>query len=148
MGNQNSSPYSNDSSTEPQYVDYAPKAEKFPIQRKHTTKPEKVVGHGVYTDEEQQHGNKQSQAINDEAFTKFIQRAKYKIRSMTTNIGHHVENRNNPAAAQDVVDSNNQKENEKDQFSHFIQNTRKKLRTVSTMRKINKTFKKGKDSDN
>jgi hypothetical protein len=147
MGNQNSSSYSNDSSTEQQYVDYAPKAEKIPIQRKHSTKPEKVVG--VYTEEEQQqqHGNKQSQAINDETFTKFIQKAKYKIRSMT-NIGHHVENRNNLAAAQDVVDSNNKKENERDQFSHFIQNTRKKLRTVSTMKMINKSFKKGKDSDN
>ncbi|CAJ2673089.1 hypothetical protein L195_g027989 [Trifolium pratense] len=144
MGNQNSSSY--DSSTEQRYDDYAPKAEKVPIQRKHSTKPEKIVG--VYTDdEEQQHGKKQSQVINDETFTKFIQKAKYKIRSMT-NIGHHVENRNNPAAAQDVVDSNNKKENEKDQFSHFIQNTRKKLRTVSTMRMINKSFKKGKDSDN
>ncbi|KAK2400676.1 hypothetical protein P8452_07571 [Trifolium repens] len=145
MGNQNSSSYSNDSSTEPQYVDYAPKAEKIPIQRKHSTKPEKVVG--VYTEEQlQQHGNRQSQAINDETFTKFIQKAKYKIRSMT-NIGRHVENRN-PAEAQDVVDSNNKKENERDQFSHFIQNTRKKLRTVSTMKMINKSFKKGKDSDN
>jgi hypothetical protein len=145
MGNQNSSSYSNDSSTEQQYVNYAPKAEKIPIQRKHSTKPEKVVG--VYTEEQlQQHGNRQSQAINDETFTKFIQKAKYKIRSMT-NIGRHVENRN-PAEAQDVVDSNNKKENERDQFSHFIQNTRKKLRTVSTMKMINKSFKKGKDSDN
>jgi hypothetical protein len=145
MGNQNSSSYSNDSSTEQQYVNYAPKAEKIPIQRKHSTKPEKVVG--VYTEEQlQQHGNRQSQAINDETFTKFIQKAKYKIRSMT-NIGRHVENRN-PAEAQDVVDSNKKKENERDQFSHFIQNTRKKLRTVSTMKMINKSFKKGKDSDN
>jgi hypothetical protein len=45
-----------------------------------------------------------------------------------TNIGPHIENKN-PLAAQDVVDSKN-KENERDQFSHFILNTRKKLRTV------------------
>jgi hypothetical protein len=84
-------------------------------------------GVGVYREEEQQHGKKPSQIINDETFTKFFQRAKHKIWSMT-NIGPHVENKN-PLAAQDVVDSKN-KENERDQFSHSILNTRKKWRTV------------------
>jgi len=132
MGNQNSADSNTEgddkatkfSSTEPKYVDYAP------IQRKHSTKVEQHAW-----------SNNKPQ-VNDETFTNFIQRAKYKIRSMT-NIGHHVENRN--PAASDVVDTNvdnKRKENESDQFSHFIHNTKKKLRTVTTIGK-NKTFKKG-----
>lgn len=124
MGNENSAyPKAQD---ETQYVDNAPKVEKVPIQRKLSTKVE-------------QHGSNKPQ-VNDETFTNFIQRAKYKIRSMT-NIGHHVESRNpTQDVANNVVESK-----ESDQFSHFIQNTRRKLRTVSTMGK-NKSFKKGKDS--
>jgi len=137
MGNQ-SSTYSNTEgddkatnvrSNEPKYVDYAP------IQRKHSTKVERV----------EQHAYSNRPQVNDETFTNFIQRAKYKIRSMT-NIGHHVENRN--PAASDVVNTNvdsKSKENESDQFSHFIHNTKKKLRTVTTIGK-NKTFKKGNNS--
>jgi hypothetical protein len=50
-------------------------------------------GVGVYRDEEQQHGKKPSQDINDETITKFFQRAKHKIWSMR-NIGPHVEDNN------------------------------------------------------
>lgn len=146
MGNENSAQHSKAqdgyaakvvTSTEPKHV---------PKQRMPTRKAEKV-GVGVYPTE--QHGNKPLD--NDDTFANYIQRAKNKMRSLS-NIGgrtrrHHEEQSNNPAATSDHVSNvvnSNKKENERDQFSDFIQNARKKLRTVTTIRK-NDSFRKGKD---
>nr|XP_004497907.1 uncharacterized protein LOC101492980 [Cicer arietinum] len=131
MGNHNS--VLEDNSTEPRYVDYAP------TQRRRSTKAMKMSD----TDYEQ-HGNNKPQ-VNDEAFSKFIHNAKKKIRSMS-NIGHHKNQKRNTAAdvANNNVDTKTTNENDADRFSHFIQKTRKKLMSVTTIKK-NQTFKKGKD---
>lgn len=108
-------------------------------QRKASSKTENI-DLAVYPD--QQHGKKPE--LDDDTFTNYIKRAKYKIRSMT-NIGHH-EEKHNPAPDVGNYGDNNKKENEGDHFSHFIQNARKKMRTVTTMRK-NNSLKRGQDSE-
>ncbi|KAK7278835.1 hypothetical protein RJT34_23873 [Clitoria ternatea] len=105
-----------------------------PKQRKVLTKAEPEVV-GLETQPEE-HGKKQA-LYNDDTFTSYIQRAKYKIRSMS-HIGRHGEH-NNPAPA-DVVNGSHKKENGSDQFSEFIHNAKKKIRTVS---RKNSSFRKG-----
>ncbi|RDY04219.1 hypothetical protein CR513_12092, partial [Mucuna pruriens] len=91
-----------------------------PMLRKLSTKPE-VVG------STEEHGEKALD--NDVTFSNYIQRAKYKIRSITNN-GFHEEQ--SYPAPKDVANATiNNKENEKDHFSDFILNSRKKLRTIS-----------------
>ncbi|KAJ1409895.1 hypothetical protein SESBI_22364 [Sesbania bispinosa] len=84
-----------------------------PMQRKPSKKAEKV-GLGMYPD---QH-----------------------VKSLPNNIGPD-EEYHNPAP--DVANGHKNRENETDPFSAFIHNARKKLRTVSTMRK-SYSLKKGK----
>ncbi|KAK7278836.1 hypothetical protein RJT34_23874 [Clitoria ternatea] len=107
--------------TEPHYV--------VSMQRKHTRKPE-VVSLEVYTTE-QHSKNNQKPLENDDTFSNYIQRTRYKIRSMS-NVSSHDDERSNPAPTELVAKgANNEWENERDHFSEFIQNTKKKLRTVS-----------------
>lgn len=78
---------------------------------------------------EQQHGKK---ALgNDEAFSTYIKDSRFKMRSKS-NVGGH-EDRSSNAVPVDVANESNDrnKEYEKDHFSDFIANARKKLRTVT-----------------
>ncbi|KAG5133572.1 hypothetical protein JHK82_024760 [Glycine max] len=123
MGNKSSSTskaqYSSNSqgekvaSTQLQYV-------AAPHPRKISTNNPKDVS------QTQQHGKKP--LGNDEAFTTYIKDARVKMKSKS-NIGVHHEDRNNVIPV-DVANETN-KEYEKDHFSDFIQNARKKLRTVT-----------------
>ncbi|KAK7345132.1 hypothetical protein VNO77_15600 [Canavalia gladiata] len=109
------------------------------MQRKVSTKPE-LVGFGARPAAPAEQDGKKP-LHDDDTFSNYIQRAKYKMRSMSK-IGQR-EKQNDPAPV-DVTNANstnnNNKENEKDQFSDFIQNARKKLRTVSTK---NGSFRRG-----
>lgn len=128
MGNQNSAAYSeeqDEKATKIVYTEPTSKAEKVPMQRRN-----------MYTEE---HGNKP--LYNDDTFTNYIQRAKNKIRSLSTIGRRHEEH--HPRS--DVANVESNQENEKDKFSDFIQNAKKKLRTMSTMGKSN-SFRKGKKS--
>lgn len=102
-----------------------------------STKAEKV-DLGVYPE---QHGKKP--LYNDDTFNNFIQRAKYKIRSMSTS-GRLREEISNPAPDVANVPTTNQstKDDHKDHFSDFIQHTKKKLRTTSSFGKHG-SFKRG-----
>lgn len=91
-------------------------------QGKPSTKKEVVII-GAYSE----HHGKKSSLDNDDTFTKYIQRAKYKIRSLS-NIGRGRE-QSNPAP--DVANDTNNKENQNDQFSDFILHAKKKLRIAS-----------------
>lgn len=119
MGNNNSAPSqthygsqgTNVASTEPHYV--APNPRKLHSMSQGANPPE-------------QHGKKPLR--NDEAFTTYIKDAKYKMESSKSKIGGHEEQSNHIPV--DVTNETS-KENEKDHFSNFIQNARKKLRTVT-----------------
>lgn len=91
----------------------------------------------MYTEE---YGNKP--LYTDDTFTNYIQRAKNKIRSLST-IGRRHEEQHEPRS--DVANVESNEEIEKDKFSDFIQNAKKKFRTMSTMGKSN-SFRKGKKS--
>ncbi|BAT96431.1 hypothetical protein VIGAN_08337200 [Vigna angularis var. angularis] len=77
---------------------------------------------------EQQHGKK---ALgNDEAFSTYIKDSKFKMKSKS-NVGGH-EDRSNAVPVDVANESNDRnKDYEKDHFSDFIANARKKLRTVT-----------------
>ncbi|WVY97230.1 hypothetical protein V8G54_029381 [Vigna mungo] len=79
---------------------------------------------------EQQHGKK---ALgNDEAFSTYIKDSRFKMRSKS-NVGGHEDRSSNAVPVNMANESNNDrnKEYEKDHFSDFIANARKKLRTVT-----------------
>jgi len=104
------------------------------MQMKHSTNPE-VVSVRAYPTEKQ--GEKP--LCDDHAFSDYIQRTKYKIRS-NSNIGCN-EDLRDPARANHVAHGTN-KENERDPFSDYIQNARKKLRMRTLSRNIS-SFKRG-----
>ncbi|CAJ1967465.1 unnamed protein product [Sphenostylis stenocarpa] len=117
MGNKSSAPsntkYSSNrkmASTEPPHV--------VPNRRNFSSRPKRLPT-------EQHHGKKP--LVNDEAFSTYIKESKFKMKSKS-NIGGH-EDHNNFIAV-DVANESN-KENEKDHFSDFILNAKKKLRTVT-----------------
>ena len=80
---------------------------------------------------EHQHGNKPLR--NDEAFSSYIKDSRFKMRSKSSIGGHDQDHSSNNAIPVDVANESNHrnKENEKDHFSDFIVNARKKLRTVT-----------------
>jgi len=91
-------------------------------QRQLSTKSE-VVNVRAYPTEKQ--GEKP--LCDDHTFSNYIQRTNYKIRS-NSNIGCH-EGQRDPKYADHVTNGiNNNNENERDPFSDYIQNARKKLR--------------------
>jgi len=77
---------------------------------------------------EQHHGKKP--LGNDEAFSSYIKNSKFKMRSKS-NVGGHEDHSNAIPVAVADESSDRNKENEKDHFSDFIVNARKKLRTVT-----------------
>ncbi|KAK7355122.1 hypothetical protein VNO80_14367 [Phaseolus coccineus] len=86
---------------------------------------------------EHQHGNKP--LGNDEAFSSYIKDSRFKMRSKSSIGGH--EDHSNAIPVDVANESNNRnKENEKDHFSDFIVNARKKLRTVT---RRNTSIKRG-----
>ena len=78
---------------------------------------------------------------NDETFTTFIQHAKSKYK--TTRTGSHISREKSFVASASTPDDEataSPRDNQNDQFSNFILNAKKKLRTTSSMRK-NGSFK-------
>ncbi|KAK7392820.1 hypothetical protein VNO78_21268 [Psophocarpus tetragonolobus] len=100
------------------------------MQRKHLTKPE-VVSLWPYPT---QQGEKEKPLCDDETFSNYIQHTKNKIRS-NSNMGCH-ENQSYPAPANVAHGTFNNKESERDPFSDYIQNARKKLRMKTLSRNI------------
>ncbi|KAJ1433032.1 hypothetical protein SESBI_06248 [Sesbania bispinosa] len=79
---------------------------------------------------------------NDDTFTDFIRRSKYKIRTITMSKSNVGWEQSHPAPAPAIDEGSNSKENQKDQFSEFIQLAKKKLRTTSSIGN-NSSFKRG-----
>lgn len=122
MGNKNSSISKAHSgqgakvaSTEPHYV--------VSMQRKLSTKSE-IVSLWAYPREQKG----ELPLCDDDTFSNYIQRTKYKIRSITNNGFQEEQNYPPPT---NVANATNKKENERDPFSDFIQNAKKKMRTFS-----------------
>ncbi|CAJ1967470.1 unnamed protein product [Sphenostylis stenocarpa] len=99
----------------------------FSRQRKYTRMPEVVSVRAYPTENEGK-----TPLCDDHTFSNYIQRTKYKI-SSNSNIGCHDEQRC-PAYEDDMANvTNNNMENERDPFSDYIQNARKKEHKGATL---------------
>ncbi|KAL2320919.1 hypothetical protein Fmac_029888 [Flemingia macrophylla] len=77
---------------------------------------------------------------NDDTFTGFIRRAKYKIRTVSHIDQEQMSNAvaSAPPAPPDTINANLN-----DEFSNFIVSAKKKMRSTSSIRKNNGSFKRG-----
>ncbi|KAL2326931.1 hypothetical protein Fmac_020358 [Flemingia macrophylla] len=133
MGNKNSaiskahgSQIAKVASIEPHYV--------ISMERKLSAKPD-LVSLRVHPTEKQG----EVPLCDDDTFSNYIQRTKYKIRSMSNN--GFLEEQRYPTHA-DVANGTDNKENERDPYSDFIQNSRNKFRT-RTLSRNNSSFRRG-----
>ncbi|KAL2326930.1 hypothetical protein Fmac_020357 [Flemingia macrophylla] len=138
MGNKNSTT----SSSKAQYrsqgqgakVTYASTEPHFDVatRKRHTTP--KVVSRQA-----EPHGKKP--LVNDDTFSTYIKHAKNKLKNSKSNIGAGGHEERSNTIPMDVTSGTNKKqENERDHFSDFITNARKKLRTVT---RRNSSFRRG-----
>ncbi|CAJ1967467.1 unnamed protein product [Sphenostylis stenocarpa] len=95
-----------------------------PLQRKLSTKPAEEDGLKALD--------------NDDIFYSYIKSAKNKIMQSKSNIGGH---ELKPTGV-DVANGTTNKENERDHFSDFIQNAKKRIRS-RTISKRNSSFRRG-----
>ncbi|RDY14832.1 hypothetical protein CR513_00029, partial [Mucuna pruriens] len=131
MGNKNSTTPQGQHGTQGARVGTTEPHRVSPNPRKVSTKR---VGLGAHP-----HGEKAKPLGNDDTFSTYIKNTKHKMKSNKSNVGGH-EEQSNPVPL-DVADgTHDNRENEKDHFSEFIHNARKKLRTLT---RRNSSFKRG-----
>lgn len=106
---------------------------------------EEYIGGVVHSDQQQW---KAPVIDNDDTFTNFIQRTKYKLRTITMSKSNidRVQSNTAPAPPDHEANcgstNNNSNENQKDQFSEFIKLAKKKMTTTSSIGK-NGSFRRG-----